>query len=68
MRLLYMPPSDSRIASPNQPNSTASIARMPTRHTMRPQAASLTQPDAPIIVTSMEIPASIGQRDGPGTK
>jgi hypothetical protein len=68
MRWLYRPLSDSRNASPNQPNSTASMATMPSRQTSLPQAASLTQAEAPTIVTSMEIPASIGQREGPGTK
>ncbi|MNR37996.1 hypothetical protein D3C85_1560650 [compost metagenome] len=68
MRLLYKPPSDSLMASPNQKYSTVSVARMPMMLTVEPQEASLTQADAPIMVMSREMPASIGQRDGPGTK
>jgi hypothetical protein len=41
---------------------------MPAVHTPGPQAVPLTQPEAPAIVTSIEMPAAIGQRDGPGMK
>ena len=68
MRGPYTPASDSRMASPNQRYSTNSMATMPARQTPMPQAAPLTQPDAPAIVTSIEQPAASGQRDGPGMK
>ena len=68
MRSPYWPASDSPMASPNQLYSTISIATMPAEHTPGPQAVPLTQPDAPAIVTSIEMPAAIGQREGPGMK
>ena len=65
---MYLPDSDSPMASPNQLYSTISIATMPAVHTPGPQAAPLTQPEAPAIVHSIEMPAASGHLEGPGTK
>jgi hypothetical protein len=36
--------------------------------TTGPQAAPLTQPEAPAMVASIDMPAASGHFDGPGTK
>jgi hypothetical protein len=41
---------------------------MPATHTPGPQDAPFTQPAAPDIVTSIDMPPAIGHREGPGTK
>jgi hypothetical protein len=57
MRWLYWPLRIRLMASPNQKYSTSSMADA-GQADARPQEAPLTQPEAPIIVTSIDMPAS----------
>jgi len=68
MFLPYMPPSDSRMASPNQLLSTKRNHNRPKPHRYGAHGCPLTQPAAPAPVISRPNAAVIGWRDGPGTK
>jgi len=49
------------------PSAASSMAAMPARQTAGAHDMPLTQPEAPVMVTSIEMPAHSGQREGPGT-